>query len=79
MDCIDMDVRVRVLHNSSTGSGIQSVRSRGILDQLQLRLPDGRQSRKRFHSGVFYSGVVRAVHHDVFLLREDIDRGVDDE
>lgn len=79
MDWTHMDVRLLVFGCASARHGIQPVRARGVSDQLQLRLPDGRQPRKGVHTGVLRGRVVHTVHHDILLLREDPDGGVDDQ
>lgn len=74
-----MDVRIRVLRSASAGSGVQPIRSRGVPDQLQFRLSNGRPTGKGIHPGVLCGRVVRAVHHDIVLLYKDPVSGVDDQ
>lgn len=74
-----MDLRVRVLGGACTGPGVQPVRTGGLPYQLQLRLSDGRGPGEIVHTGVFRGRVVRAVHYDILLLREDTARGVGDQ
>lgn len=79
VDRSDMDLRVLVLGGAGAGPGVQPVRAGGLPDQLQFRLPDGRGPGEIVHPGVLRGRVVRAVHHDIVLLREDTARGVGDQ
>lgn len=79
LDRSDLDVRIHVLHNTGIGFGVQSVRARRVSDQLQFRLLDGRKKRKRVHPSVLYSGLVHTLHHDIVLLREDLDGSLGDQ
>lgn len=46
---------------------------------MQLRLPDGRPPGEGVHPGVLRGRVVRTVHHDIVLLREDPEGGFRDQ
>lgn len=79
MDRPDMDVRVLVFRHTGTKHRLQPVRARGIPDQLQLRLLDGRRQGESVHIGVLRGRVVRAVYRHIVLLREDTYGGVGDQ
>lgn len=79
VDRRDMDVRVGVLGRACAGSGLQPVRARGLPDQLQLRLSDGRAAREGVRVDVLRGRVVRPVRRHIVLLRENPNGRVGDQ